>query len=60
MEEGTWRHRKTCLKAKQSCEEPNTIRCTDLKLDRFAPRLSSSTKILEGMLRMRNSSINKI
>lgn len=60
MGEGTWLHHKTCLKAKQSREEPNTIRCADLKLDHFAPRLSGSTKISEGMLRMRNSSINKI
>ena len=57
---GTWRHYEVCAKAKQSREEPVSIRCLDLKLDHFAPMLNGSAKISESVLGMCNSSINKV
>ena len=55
----TWRHREACVETKHSHEEPVAIRCLDLKLDHFAPRLSGLVKISKALLGVCNSSINK-
>jgi len=55
----TWHHREACVEAKHSREEPVAIRCLDLKLYDFAPRLSGLVNISKALLGVCNSSINK-
>jgi hypothetical protein len=42
---GTWHHHEACAETKQSHEEPVAIRCLDLKLDHYAPRVKWFSKI---------------
>lgn len=56
----TWRHHEACVEVKQRREELVVVRCTYLKLDDFAPRLSGSAKISNGLLGMCSKPINKI
>ena len=35
--DGTWRHHKACVEAKQSREDAGSVRCSRKNLDNFAP-----------------------
>jgi hypothetical protein len=47
---GMWCHHEACIEVKQSREELVAVRCINLKLDHFAPWLSSSAKISRGFV----------
>lgn len=45
-----WRHCEVCIETIQSCEQRVAMRCTDLMLDHFTPRLNGPSEIFKDML----------